>query len=163
MIAEQSKTVAKSVASKSPVPKQRKIKKNMDLCWTCQDQENTGELHICDFCRRLYHYTCDSNLNKKDVAPDADFKCALCEKEGKNRRVPCGRCEGCLREVDCESCVYCKRKMAADDEASVRQKCIFRKCRNWGMRATVNLCENGDVHDNEKSDEEAEDQNKFIS
>lgn len=153
-IAEQSKKVVKSTATPSP-PKQKKIKKNVDACWTCQ--EDTGELHMCDFCRKLYHSTCDSNLNNEDAASD-DFKCTICEKEGKNRRVPCGRCEGCTREWDCETCVFCRRKMAADEEASVRQKCIFRKCRNWGMRATVSLGVDGDEDgDDGRNDEESDD------
>ena len=140
-ITEQSEKIksAKAASSPSPTPpKAKKVKKNVDACWECQ--EDTGELHMCDYCRKLYHSTCDSNLNnsKEDISDD-DFKCTICEKEGKNRRVPCGRCVGCKRDSDCETCVYCMRKMTAEDEATVKQKCIFRKCRNWGMRATVTI------------------------
>eukprot|EP00984_Skeletonema_dohrnii_P012258 scaffold4957_cov115-Skeletonema_dohrnii-CCMP3373.AAC.5 len=154
-IAEQSEKIVTATDNTPSLPKQKKIKKNLDACWTCQD--DTGELHMCDFCRKLYHPTCDSNLNNEDAAPDDDFKCTICEKEGKNRRVPCGRCEGCKREWDCETCVYCIRKMAADEEASVRQKCIFRKCRNWGMRATVTMGEDGDGEDGGEDDDEETD------
>lgn len=155
LLAEQSEQISKSTteAKTHSPPKQKKIKKNKNACWTCQ--EDTGELHMCDFCKRLYHSTCDSNLNNEDANPDDDFKCTICEKEGKNRRVPCGRCEGCKREWDCETCVYCRRKMEADEEASVRQKCIFKKCRNWGMRATVVIGEDGGVEEDE--DEEIDD------
>jgi hypothetical protein len=155
-ISEQSDKIVKSTTASSPSPpKQKRVKKNLDACWTCQ--EDTGELHMCDFCRKLYHPTCDSNLNNEDAASDDDFKCTICEKEGKNRRVPCGRCEGCTRDWDCETCIFCRRKMAADEEASVRQKCIFRKCRNWGMRATVTLgANNGDGEDGD-DDEETDD------
>ena len=156
-IAEQSEKVAKkATTTTASTPKPKKVKKNSNACWTCQ--EITGKLHICDFCRKLYHSTCDTNLNKEDYAArDDDFKCTICEKEGKNRRVPCGLCEGCLRESDCETCVYCRRKMEADEEASVRQKCIFRKCRNWGMGATVTIGEDGEVVNGEDDEEDIDD------
>ena len=145
------KVVAKKATTTASTPKPKKVKKNSNACWTCQ--EITGKLHICDFCRKLYHSTCDTNLNKEDAARDDDFKCTICEEEGKNRRVPCGLCEGCLRESDCETCVYCRRKMEADEEASVRQKCIFRKCRNWGMGATVTIGEDGEVVNGEEEED----------
>ncbi|KAL7500795.1 hypothetical protein ACHAWT_009748 [Skeletonema menzelii] len=154
-IAEQSEKNGKARAKHAittSTPQPKKVKKNKNACWTCQ--EDTGQLYMCDYCRRLYHSTCDTNLHC--ASSEDDFKCIICEKEGKNRRVPCGRCKGCKRELDCETCVFCRRKMAADEEASVRQKCIFRKCRNWGMR-TVIIGEDGGGVDGEEDEEDIDD------
>lgn len=47
--------------------------------------------------------------------------------------------------------------MEADEEASVRQKCIFRKCRNWGMGATVTIGEDGELVNGEDDEEDIDD------
>lgn len=106
-----------------------------------------SELRSCDYCRRLYHIDC----HVPPMSPnDSEFKCSVCEAEGKSRRVACGKCSGCKREEDCMTCISCVAKYEKGD--TKRSKCIFRKCQSWGKATLIRA--NTDDTANDDDDEE---------
>lgn len=81
---------------------------------------------------------------------DEEFKCSACEAAGRDRRIACGRCDGCTREDDCMTCITCVAKYERGYKKS--SKCIFRKCQSWGKSKLVRFGD--DTVDNEDDEEE---------
>ncbi|KAL7541581.1 hypothetical protein ACHAXR_011047 [Thalassiosira sp. AJA248-18] len=135
-------------ATSASAKKERRAEeeKNLDACYTCQKEE--GALRCCDYCRKLYHPDC----HDPPISPnDEEFKCAICEALGKNRRIACGKCDGCMRDIDCGTCVTCMNPRS-------QNKCIFRKCQSWGKANLIraNTAEDSN-NDGEEKEEEEED------
>ena len=122
----------RAVFTDTPLISSKRVKRveerrNLDLCYECQREDEDKELVSCDFCRKQFHANCHSPPSSSN---DDAFKCVYCEALGRSRRIACGRCAGCMRESDCMTCVYCVSKYYGSGKQ--KGKCLFRGCISWG-------------------------------